>query len=63
MLQIIMHNGDNDYYIDHISKEKLECVGQLLGVVDVVEDVAQLFYTNASTNDTNKGTDDKQTHT
>ena len=41
--QIIMHNGDNDYNIKHIFKEKLECIGQLLDVLDVVEDVAQNF--------------------
>ena len=63
MLLIIMHNGDNDFYIDHISKEKLECAAQLLYVVDVVDDVTQLFYSNASTNDANNGTDDKQTQT
>ena len=45
-----MHNGDNDNNIDHTSKEKLECIGQLPDVVDVVEDVSQLFYTNGSTN-------------
>ena len=56
-----MHNGDNDYNIDHISKEKLECMGQLPDVMDVVEDVSQLFNTNSSTNDTNNETDDKQT--
>ena len=38
--QIIMHNGDNNYNIKHISKEKLECIGQLLDVLDVVEVVA-----------------------
>ena len=37
--QIIMHNADNNYNIDHISKEKLEHIGQLLDVMDVVEDV------------------------
>ena len=48
--QIIMHNRDNDYNIEHISKEKLECIGQLPDVMDVVEDVAQLFNTSNSTN-------------
>ena len=61
--QIIFHNGDNDYNIEHISKERLECIGQLLDVMDVVEDVAQLFNTNASTNDSNNETDDEQTQT
>ena len=31
--QIIMHNGDNDYNIEHISKEKLEYSGQLPDVM------------------------------
>ena len=53
--QIIMNNGDNNYNINHISKEKLECIGQLL---DVVEDAAQLFSTNENTNDT---TNDEET--
>ena len=44
--QIIKIDGDNDYNIDHISKEKLECIGQLLDVMDVVEDVAQIFNMN-----------------
>ena len=49
-----------EYNIDHISEEKLECIGQLLDVMDVVEDTAQLYNTNASTNDE---TDDEQTQT
>ena len=61
--QIIMHNGDNDYNIKHISKEKLECIGQLPDVLDVVEDAAQIFLANASTNDTNDETDDEETQT
>ena len=66
--QIIVHNGDNDYNIVHISKEKLECIGWLLDVMDVVEDVTQLFNTNNSTNyetdgSTNEETDDEQTQT
>ena len=36
-----MHNVDNDYNIDHISKEKFEYIGQLPDVMDVVEDAAQ----------------------
>ena len=63
-----MHNGDNDYNIDHILKEKLRCTGQLPDVMDALEDVAQLFNTNGSTNDetdasTNDKTDDEQTQT
>ena len=63
LYQIIIHNGDNNYNIKHISKEKLECIGQLLDVLDVVEDVAQTFLANASTNDTNDETDDEATLT
>ena len=47
-----INNRDNDYTIEHSSKEKLEHIGQLPDVMDMVEDVAQLFNTNASTNDT-----------
>ena len=36
--QIIMHKGDNNNNIEHISKERLECIGQLPDVLDVVED-------------------------
>ena len=50
--QIIMHNGDNDYNIDHILKEKLECIGQLSNVMDVVEDASQVFYTILQTQTT-----------
>ena len=64
--QIIMHNRDNNNKIDHISKEKLECIGKLPDVLDEVEDVAQLFNTNNTnneTNDTNNETNDEQTQT
>ena len=58
------NNGDNDYNNDHISKEKLECIRQLPDVMDMVEDAAQLFNPNASTNNetdasTNNKIDDK----
>ena len=36
--QIFMHNGDNDYNIEHIAKDKLECIGKLPDIMDVVED-------------------------
>ena len=60
--QLILHNGDNDYNIEHISKEKLECTGQLLDVLDVVEEVDQIFNfnnTDDETNDTNYESDDE----
>ena len=41
--QIIAHHGDNDYKIDHISKEKLERNGNLPDVIDVVDDTEDLL--------------------
>ena len=38
--QIILHHGDNDYSIEDISKTKLEQAGQLLDVLDVVDEDA-----------------------
>ena len=63
-----MHNRDNDYNIEHISKEQLDHIGQWLDVMEVVEDVAQLFNTNNSTNyevdaSTNEEMDDERTQT
>ena len=49
--QIIKNNGGNNYKIDHISKERLECIGQLPDVMEVVVDAQQLFNTSKSTND------------
>ena len=34
----ILCNGDNDYNIEHLSKEKLEQTGQLPNVLDVVDE-------------------------
>ena len=51
--QIILHNRDNNYNIEHISKEKLECTGQLPDVLDVVEESAQIFNVNDTDNKTN----------
>ena len=62
-LPIVMHNRDNDYNIDHIAKEKLEQIGKLPDVMDVVEDVAQLFNMNDTdyeTNDMSNESDDKK---
>ena len=39
--QIILHHGDNDYSIEHISKATLEWAGQLLDVLDMVDDTYQ----------------------
>ena len=50
--QIILHLGDNDYIIEHISKAKLERQGQLPDVLDVVDD--DIYETNdESDNDSN----------
>ena len=38
--QIIQCNGDNNYNIEHISKEKLEQTGQLPNVLDVVDEAS-----------------------
>ena len=38
--QIILCNGDNDYNIEHLSKEKLEQTGQLPHVLDVVDEAS-----------------------
>ena len=38
--QIILCNGDNDYNIEHLSKEKLKQKGQLPNVLDVVDDAS-----------------------
>ena len=38
--QIILCNGDNDYDIEHLSKEKLERAGQLPNVLDVVDEAS-----------------------
>ena len=42
--QIILHHGDNSYSIEHISKAKLEWQGQLLDILDVVDD--DVYQTN-----------------
>ena len=36
--QIVLCNGDNDYNIKHLLKEKLEQKGQLPNVLDVVDE-------------------------
>ena len=38
--QIILCNGDHDYNIEHLSKEKLERTGQLSNVLDVVDEAS-----------------------
>ena len=38
--QIILCNGDNNYNIKHLSKEKLKRAGQLPNVLDVVDEAS-----------------------
>ena len=48
--QIILCNGDNDYNIKHLSKEKLKQTGQLPNALDVVDDMSafdQVSITNS----------------
>ena len=59
--QIIKSNGGNDYKIDNISKARLECIGQLLDVMEVVVEAQQLFNTKESTNDNTEDEGTEQT--
>ena len=58
--QIILNHGDNDYNIEHLSKEKLEQMGQLLDVLDVVEEVVTLYHFNTHTNNLNNEMDEAE---
>ena len=52
--QIILCNGDNEYDIEHLSKEKLERAGKLPNVLDVVDEASafdELGMTNTSSVD------------
>ena len=52
--QIILCNGDNDYNIKHLSKEKLKQTGQLPNVLDVVDEANafdQLYIPHNQDND------------
>ena len=52
--QIILCNGDNEYNIQHLSKEKLERAGKLPNVLDVVDEASafdELGMTNTSSVD------------
>ena len=51
---IILCNGDNDYDIEHLSKEKLKRAGKLPNVLDVVDEASafdELGITNTSSVD------------
>ena len=49
--QMITHHGDNDYNINHISKEMLEQNGNLPDVIDVVDDAEDLLDPNSMDKD------------
>ena len=61
--QIILNHGDNDCIIEHLSKEKLEQTGQLLDVMDVVEEAATLYHFNTPTNNPNDEMDKEEMQT
>ena len=56
--QIILNHGDNNYSIDHLSKAKFEWMGQLLDVLDVMEEVATLYHFNTPTKNPNEEMDE-----
>ena len=56
--QMIIHNSDNDYNKDHITKEKLEQLGKLANVMDVVEEVDHVLNTNDTEDETENETND-----
>ena len=51
--QIILNHGYNDFNIEHLLKGKLEQMGQLPDVLDVVEEVMTLNHFNTCTNNPN----------
>ena len=55
--QIILNHGDNNYNIEHLSKEKLEQMGQLPDVLDVVEEAITFNLINTPTHNTNNEMD------
>ena len=61
--QIIVHNGANNYNVDHIVKETLEQYRQLPDVMDVVEDADHVFTLNDTEDKTNDDSDEENTIT
>ena len=61
--QIILNHGDNNYNIEHLSKEKLEQMGQLPGVLDVVEEVTTFNLINTPTHNLNDEMDNEMDKT
>ena len=61
--QIILNHGDKDYNIEHLSKEKLEQMGQSLDVLDVVEELVTLYHFHTHTNNLNDEMDEAEMET
>ena len=55
--QIILNHGDNDYNIEHLLKDKLEQMGQLPDVLDVVEEATTFNLFNTRTDNLNNEMD------
>ena len=55
--QIIKNQGGNKYKIDHILKERLEHIGQLPDVMEVVVEAQQLFNTSEISNEDTEDTE------
>ena len=61
--QIILNHGDNDYNIEHLLKEKLEQMGQLPDVLDVVEGATTFNLFNTPTDNLNNEMDNAMDET
>ena len=61
--QIILTHGDNNYNIEHFSKEKLELTGQLPDVLDVVEEATMFTHFHTPTNNPNDEMDEADMET
>ena len=61
--QIILNHGDNNYNIEHLLKEKLEQMGQLPDVLDVVEEGMMLNQFNTPANNCNNEMDEADMET
>ena len=57
---IILHHGDNDYSIEHISKAKLEQAGQLLDILDMVDE--DTYQTNNERDDEGNSYNDSNSY-
>ena len=58
-----MNHGDNNYSIEHLSKEKLEQTGQLPDVWDVLEEAMTLNLFNTPTDNPNDEMDNADMET